>query len=521
MPGKLNKWDKQHLKDIERYARKMDKIYQEAVREATAIGASVPDFNPDKPFSFASYTNTKARIEKLLSSLENNMATVIVNGIRSEWTLANNKNNALCDLIFGDKKSKLTKAQERKYYSNNSKALEEFVQRKSAGMNLSDRVWNYTNQFKFEIEMEIDLGLRVGLPAAEMARELKQYLKYPDKLFRRVRDEHEKLHLSQNAKAYNPGQGVYRSSYKNAMRLARTETNMAYRTSDHTRWQQLDFVVGIEVRLSNNHTLNGRAFTDICDKLKGKYPKDFKFTGWHPACRCHAVSILKTEEEFEADNERIMNGDEPLADSVNTVKDVPENFTKWVTDNEDRVSISGYKGTTPYFLLDNDKYVNLDNFKATKLQKFTIDSSREYLRHDVRQWQRDYFNRDNGGYLAVDKQRIERGRLNKDEQEKYNKEYDMCLTLAQNGYKVEYLKEVEGKYDINLNGESADLKKTKSHNHIIDYAKKAIYRQDAKMVIFEFENETTKIHEKLRQLKSMGIKGKYYFSNDKSNVYDI
>ena len=23
-------------------------------------------------------------------------------------------------------------------------------------------------------------------------------------------------------------------------------------------------------------------FHDICDDLKGRYPKDFKFTGWHP-----------------------------------------------------------------------------------------------------------------------------------------------------------------------------------------------------------------------------------------------
>jgi hypothetical protein len=105
-------------------------------------------------------------------------------------------------------------------------------------------VWNYTNQFKNEIEMGLDLGIRNGLPAAEMASDLQQYLKYPKKLFRRVRDEHGNLQLSTAAKEFHPGQGVYRSSYKNAMRLARTETNMAYRTADHERIQQFDLKYG-------------------------------------------------------------------------------------------------------------------------------------------------------------------------------------------------------------------------------------------------------------------------------------
>ena len=40
--------------------------------------------------------------------------------------------------------------------------------------------------------------------------------------------------------------------------LAVTETNAAYRTADHERWQNLDFVVGIEIHLSGNHTCKGR-----------------------------------------------------------------------------------------------------------------------------------------------------------------------------------------------------------------------------------------------------------------------
>lgn len=86
-------------------------------------------------------------------------------------------------------------------------------------------------------------------------------------------------------------------------RMAVTESNIAYRTADYERWQQMTFVVGIEIELSNNHTVKGgdgkpHAFYDICDELAGRYPKDFKFTGWHPHCRCHAVTIMKTDDEL-------------------------------------------------------------------------------------------------------------------------------------------------------------------------------------------------------------------------------
>lgn len=351
--ARLNKWDTKHLKNGEHYARQIEAIYRAAVREAAAIGASTPDFSPDKPFSFADYPSTKARMDKLTKTLKSSVTTVILDGIDTEWSLANDKNSELCDTVFGKYAGKLTKEQQRRYYSTNNAARKAFTQRKTAGLNLSDRVWRYTDQFKAEIEMGIDLGLRDGVSADEMSRQLRQYLRQPDKLFRRVRDEHGQLHLSKQAAAYHPGAGVYRSSYKNARRLAATETNLAYRTSDYTRWQQLDFVVGIEIKLSNNHTLGGMPFTDICDQLAGRYPKDFRFTGWHPHCRCHAVSILKTQEEMAADNERIMNGEPLDGESVNKVSDVPDNFKSWISDNEERISRAK---SLPCFLRDNERY---------------------------------------------------------------------------------------------------------------------------------------------------------------------
>lgn len=354
---KLNKYDLRHKRNIKVYELQMDAIYREAIREAVSISGTVGQIKPDTLFSFDDYPITRKRIENLMSGLKSRMQAVVLNGINAEWTLANNKNSELVNRVFGKNAGKLTQAQYRRYYSTNEEAREAFAQRKTGGLNLSQKVWRYTEQFKEEIEMGLDIGIRSGRSADEMSRDLRQYLKQPDKLFRRVRDEHGQLQLSKRAAAYHPGQGVYRSSYKNARRLAATETNIAYRTSDHLRWQQMDFVVGIEIHLSNNHTLNGKPFHDICDELQGRYPKDFVFKGWHPYCRCFATSILKTPEEIAKDTQKILNGEAVDDESMNRVNDVPQAFKEWVQNNEDRFE---HASSIPYFLEDNAQYAKSD-----------------------------------------------------------------------------------------------------------------------------------------------------------------
>ena len=348
-------YDKTHLRNLAAIGTRIDRLFKKAAEEAARIGMTIKTPLPDDViFSFDDYPETKKHIERLMQALKDSMETIIVNGVESAWTLSNNKNNALASRVFGDNANKLTKEQARRYFSTNGAALDAFLKRKENGLNLSDKMWRYTGMFRREIELGLDLGIRSGESAVSMAKSLRQYLQHPDKLFRRVRDEHGALRLSKAAEDFHPGRGVYRSSYKNARRLAATETNIAYRTSDHLRWQQMDFVVGIEIKLSNNHTLNGVPFTDICDTLKGRYPKDFKFTGWHPHCRCHVVTVLKTEEEMAEDTQRILAGEKPLPGSENEVRSLPSNFTDWIRDNADRIErAESGKGSLPYFIRDN------------------------------------------------------------------------------------------------------------------------------------------------------------------------
>lgn len=350
----MDEWDKKHTEDTEGLEKDIRQKFLDAILKAAALVTLIRAFRKEKPFRFDDYPSTTERLQSLLKELSSQIESAIAATIVSEWDLANARNDALSDRVFGKRKDDLSAAARSLYYARNEEARLAFQKRRIDGLGLSERVWNLTQQFRQEIEMGIDIALRDGLSASQTARRLKQYLNEPDRLFRRVRDEHGVLHLSKAAKAYHPGQGVYRSSYRNARRLAATETNIAYRTADYLRWQQLDFVVGIEIRLSNNHTCNGKPFHDICDELKGRYPKDFKFTGWHPLCRCYAVSVLKTDEEMDEDTQKILNGEKPGTESRNAVKDVPDKFRKWIDDNKDRIARSK---SLPYFMRDNEKYV--------------------------------------------------------------------------------------------------------------------------------------------------------------------
>lgn len=239
-------------------------------------------------------------------------------------------------------------------------ALAAFQKRKVAGMTLSQRVLKYTEQFREQIEHALDVGLGEGRSAQQLSRDVRQNLQEPNLLFRRVRDKRGNLVLSKAAKAFHPGRGVYRSSYKNAMRLTRSEINMAYRESDYQRWQALDFVVGFEIMRSNHEPL---CKCDTCEKLVGRYPKTFKFVGWHPQCMCFAVPIMEDFYSEGRRNDRVnrlkaaLNGTTAKKYiSLQTIDKMPDGFMQWVDDHKDKQK--GWS-STPYFIQDNFKNGNL------------------------------------------------------------------------------------------------------------------------------------------------------------------
>ena len=338
-----------HYRETEAYAQAVQSLYDKATLAITRAAAR-GKIDPDTPFSFDMYPSVQKEMQRITEQLAERVTVVIESGSKKQWLFACDKNDAFISSIMDT--SKVSKARLKKMQDRNLDALAAFQGRKVDGMNLSQRVWKYVGQFKDQLENALDVGLGEGRSADELSRDVRQNLNDPNRLFRRVRDKRGNLVLSKRAAAFHPGRGVYRSSYKNAMRLTRSEINMAYRESDWQRWQSLDFVVGFEIHRSNHEPL---CKCDTCAKLVGRYPKTFKFKGWHPQCMCYATPILMDEETFD-ENEL---GDLKAAlrgttykhqQAKNAVSDVPDGFKAWVKDH-----VEAQKGwaSTPYFIKDN------------------------------------------------------------------------------------------------------------------------------------------------------------------------
>lgn len=342
-------FDAAHYKTTAAYTRAVNALFDKATSDIAEV-AHKENYNPDKPFDFDDYPKAKAQLQKVVKGLASQMQAVIETGSRRQWLFACHKNDEFIASIIDT--TKLTKGRLQKMQDRNLDALQSFQARKVGGMSLADRVWKYTEQYKAQIELGLDVGLGEGRSAAQLSRDLRQNLQDPNRLFRRVRDKRGNLQLSKAAKAFHPGQGVYRSSYKNAMRLTRSEINMAYREADHLRWQQLDFVVGFEVHRSNHEP---KCKCDLCERLVGKYPKYFKFKGWHPQCLCYATAILMDEDDFDkqelSDLKSALKGTEYRKLSAkNEVTELPDGFKDWVAENETK---QANWASTPYFIKDN------------------------------------------------------------------------------------------------------------------------------------------------------------------------
>ena len=342
-------FDAAHYKTTTDYTRAVNALFDKATSDIAEV-AHRENYNPDKPFDFDDYPKAKAQLQKVVKGLASKMQAVIETGSRRQWLFACHKNDEFIASIIDT--TKLTKGRLQKMQDRNLDALQSFQARKVGGLSLADRVWKYTEQYKAQIELGLDVGLGEGRSAQQLSRDLRQNLQDPNRLFRRVRDKRGNLQLSKAAKAFHPGQGVYRSSYKNAMRLTRSEINMAYREADHLRWQQLDFVVGFEVHRSNHEP---KCKCDLCERLVGKYPKYFKFKGWHPQCLCYATAILMDEDDFDkqelSDLKSALKGTEYRKLSAkNEVTELPDGFKDWVAENETK---QANWASTPYFIKDN------------------------------------------------------------------------------------------------------------------------------------------------------------------------
>ncbi len=343
-----------HAIRLARYADRVQSVYDTLNKE---IAKSVvrTSYDGSVPFRFADYPLAKKKFEEVQSAFVRDLRAVIYGGTNAEWNESNLVQDLLADKVLKFYGSKAGGKKHRVYYQANSDVLKAFQERKDKGLNLSQKLWNQTKEYKTEMEYAISSAIEKGTSAVTLSKRLSKYLVDFPSL---KHDYKEKF-----GNAFTCQDCEYRS-----IRLARSEINMAYRKAEQERWKQFDFVLGYEVKT----TQNGHHVPDICDDLAGKYPKDFIFLGWHPNCMCYVIPILKTEEEFWEEED------------VETVKDVPQGMKEWIANNTDRIADANERSSLPYWYKDNfvrnkSTVMTLDSGANENIGSFLKNNSKEVI----------------------------------------------------------------------------------------------------------------------------------------------
>lgn len=333
IPNQRNEY-KRLNKRLNIYVANVQSVFELLSLEA-ARAAVKSEYDGSAPFRFDSSNDLKKKVKSIKSMYVSEIGGIIHKGINAEWAEGN---RAMDNVVKGALRSYYAQVDGKyykHYYQENGPAKKAFMARKDRGMGISDKLWSQAENLKEELEYAISTAIDKGTSAVTLSKRLSKYLLDFEKL---KKDYKEK---------FGTAVECYDCEYR-SIRLARSEINMAYRTASQERWKQLDFVVGYEIKLSGSHP-----HEDICDTLAGKYPKEFKWTGWHPNDLCYTVPILKTEDEFWEGDERLAKGKEPLYESVNKVDNVPMNFKSMVNEDREEIEKAIKKGTAAYYLKDN------------------------------------------------------------------------------------------------------------------------------------------------------------------------
>lgn len=360
------------LRILAKYDKEIEKLYNKLIYQLSKVSLNITKIREGAFFSFDDYPELKEKVDDVLNTYSKEQQDVIIGGINKAIQTSFKANS--------DVFSEFSRHSNQAIADMRKTTTEAFILSRvkpDEGLSLSQKIWNYTRQAKAEFEAGVseilEEGLLNGTSAEELGRKLRDKLKYPDMVYKRyhlkkmtargkkdaiewrrkVIDSDGKVHYVKED-LEKVGRGVYRSSRKNALRLTATEINMAYRYADYVRWNNEPFVIGFRIQLSGNHTLNGKPFHDMCDDLVGVYPKTFRWSGWHPRCRCVATPVLVSENEMEKIAE-LSEEDYQNYRSPNLVKKMPKVYDEYVAKEKDRILASMDRGTTPYWVRDNYK----------------------------------------------------------------------------------------------------------------------------------------------------------------------
>lgn len=161
----------------------------------------------------------------------------------------------------------------------------EIVKKNVSGLNVSERIWDLTKRAEMDLKRLIASDISTGESSRDIADKIQKYV------------------FTNGIDDVETGPGIYKSPLKNAMRLARTETNKAYTQATAAWADSKPWVKGIRVTLSPAHDVE-----DDCDDVVDNQPDDGyspdEFTDVvpvHPHCMCFGTYVI--DEKYLSDNQ--------------------------------------------------------------------------------------------------------------------------------------------------------------------------------------------------------------------------
>lgn len=352
------------------YNKRLGRLYSDYVKKLTSLGYGEDVLEDDALFNFDNFPQLKARLNDIFNDYYQNSLLCYKSGITDGVALAYNHDEMVIGgySVLTDKAIRVARdTAAATFISNRLKTKN--------GLNLAQIIWNYCQQTKSEFEMAMSNtiadGIKKGSSAEEIGKSIRKYLNDPDMMYRRYHT----IKVQKNGKKKDVvtwrrrriidgkvrfveepfekvGMGVYRSSRKNALRVARTEINAAYHKARNERWQNEPFVIGQYIHVSPQHNID-----DICNDLEGRYPKDYVWISWHPQCICTSDPITIQGEEKKEFYKRLMAG-EDMSNYVSpfAVLTMPEKYNQYIKDNSEAIVKAGMRGKLAWHLQDNTKY---------------------------------------------------------------------------------------------------------------------------------------------------------------------
>lgn len=173
---------------------------------------------------------------------------------------------------FANRTDPRVKLSSDKWKGKQNLVIQTVTKKSIKGLRPSDLIWDLTRKTESDLRRLVVSGVAQGEHPSVIARKVKKYVSP-------ARTDYGTLE-----------RGVYRSPFKNAMRLARTEATKAYNHATAEFAADKSWVKGIQVKLGPAHDV-----PDECDAWDGKIiePEEFADTfPLHPHCMCMGVYVI-------------------------------------------------------------------------------------------------------------------------------------------------------------------------------------------------------------------------------------